>query len=248
MLLVFVESYGAVTYQTPAIADGLVESRADLRAAVARNRSRSSHGLRRVADLRRIVVARPLEPHLRRRSQRPVRLHVDDGVEPRDDDHQLRAAGISNSRADAGHASGVARGRLLSLRPDLRAGPARVRGPEFGWWSIPDQYALAKIDALERNRLTRKPLFLVFPTSTTHAPFGPVAPYQPDWSKMLSSDAFVKADVDRAMAATPDLTNLRPSYTHAMAYEYRTIAGYLRRHPRDGMVLIASAITSRQRP
>ena len=91
------------------------------------------------------------------------------------------------------------------------------RGPEFGWWSIPDQYALAKIDALERNRLTRKPLFLVFPTSTTHAPFGPVAPYQPDWSRMLASDAFAKADVERAMAAVPDLTNLRPSYVHAMA-------------------------------
>ena len=113
------------------------------------------------------------------------------------------------------------------------------RGPEFGWWSIPDQYALAKIDALERNRLTRKPLFLVFPTSTTHAPFGPVAPYQPDWSRMLASDAFGKADVERAMASTPDLTNLRPSYTHAMAYEYATIAGYLRQHPRDGMILIA---------
>jgi len=35
VLLVFVESYGAVTYETPAIADGLVGSRADLRSAVA---------------------------------------------------------------------------------------------------------------------------------------------------------------------------------------------------------------------
>ena len=34
VLLVFVESYGAVTYETPAIADGLVASRADLAAAV----------------------------------------------------------------------------------------------------------------------------------------------------------------------------------------------------------------------
>jgi len=41
------------------------------------------------------------------------------------------------------------------------------------------------------------------------------------------------------MAATPDLTNLRPSYTHAMAYEYATIAGYLRQHPRDNMVVVA---------
>ena len=56
---------------------------------------------------------------------------------------------------------------------------------------------------------------------------------------MLAADAFGKAEVERAMAATPDLANLRPSYTHAMAYEYATLAGYLRRHPRDNMVLIA---------
>jgi hypothetical protein len=113
------------------------------------------------------------------------------------------------------------------------------RGPEFGWWAIPDQYALAKIDALERNRLTRKPLFLVFPTSTTHAPFGPVAPYLPDWSRMLASDAFGRGDIERILATAPDLTNLRPSYTRAMAYEYTTVAGYLRQHPRDSMILIA---------
>ena len=34
VLLLFVESAGAVTYETPAIADGLVESRAELQAAV----------------------------------------------------------------------------------------------------------------------------------------------------------------------------------------------------------------------
>ena len=56
---------------------------------------------------------------------------------------------------------------------------------------------------------------------------------------MLASDAFAKADVERSMAARPDLTNLRPSYAHAMGYEFATIAGYLRRHPRDSMVLIA---------
>jgi len=32
-------------------------------------------------------------------------------------------------------------------------------------------------------------VFAVFPTSTTHAPFGPVAPYQPDWSKLLTDAA-----------------------------------------------------------
>ena len=46
VLLLFVESYGAVTYETPAIADGLVESRADLACCRGRDRARSRDRLR----------------------------------------------------------------------------------------------------------------------------------------------------------------------------------------------------------
>jgi hypothetical protein len=239
VFLVFVESYGAVTYETPAIADGLVESRADLESAV--------------TETDREVVTAYVESPTFGGSSWLAHLSLISGVEVRD---QYAYTSLMASNRETIISNFARRGyRTVALMPGMRqAWPEgafyhydqiygrdllEYRGPEFGWWSIPDQYALAKIDALERNRLTRKPLFLVFPTSTTHAPFGPVAPYQPDWSRMLASDAFGKADIERALASTPDLTNLRPSYTHAMAYEYRTIAGYLRRHPRDGMILIA---------
>ncbi len=239
VLLIFVESYGAVTYETPAIADGLVASRADLGVAV--------------SETDREVVTAYVESPTFGGSSWLAHLSLISGVEVRD---QYAYSSLMASGRETIITNFARRGyRTVALMPGMRqAWPEgafyhfdqiygrdllEYGGPQFGWWSIPDQYALAKIDALERNRLTRKPLFLVFPTSTTHAPFGPVAPYQPDWSRMLAADAFEKADVDRAMAATPDLTNLRPSYVHAMAYEYTTIAGYLRRHPRDGMVLIA---------
>jgi hypothetical protein len=110
-------------------------------------------------------------------------------------------------------------------------------GPQFGWWSIPDQYALAKLEELEVSRPARAPLFVVFPTSTSHAPFGPVAPYQPDWSRVLTADAYEPDEVDAAMAARPDLTNLGPSYAKAMAYEFVSLAGYLREQ-RDDRILI----------
>jgi hypothetical protein len=239
VLLVFVESYGAVTYETPAIADGLVSSRADLQAAV--------------AETDREVITAYVESPTFGGSSWLAHLSLISGVEVRD---QYAYTSLMASNRETMITNFAKQGyRTVALMPGMRqAWPEGAfyrfdqiygrdllgyKGPEFGWWSIPDQYALAKIDALERNRLTRKPLFLVFPTSTTHAPFGPVAPYQPDWSRMLTADAFAKADIDRAMAAVPDLTNLRPSYVHAMAYEYTTIAGYLRRHPRDNMVLIA---------
>ncbi len=239
VFLVFVESYGAVTYETPAIADGLVESRADLQAAV------------RETD--REVVTAYVESPTFGGSSWLAHLSLISGVEVRD---QYAYTSLMASTRETMISNFSRRGyRTVALMPGMRqAWPEGAfyhydqiygrdsldyGGPEFGWWSIPDQYALAKIDALERNRLTRKPLFLVFPTSTTHAPFGPVAPYLPDWSRMLATDAFPKADVARVLASKPDLTNLRPSYTHAMAYEYTTIAGYLRQHPRDGMILIA---------
>jgi hypothetical protein len=239
VLLLFVESYGAVTYETPAIADGLVESRADLSAAV--------------AETDREVVTAYVESPTFGGGSWLAHLSLISGVEVRD---QYAYTSLMASSRETMITNFARRGyRTVALMPGMRqAWPEGAfyhydqiygrdlldyRGPEFGWWSIPDQYALAKIDALERNRLTRKPVFIVFPTSTTHAPFGPVAPYQPDWSRMLASDAFAKADVERSMATTPDLTNLRPSYTHAMSYEYATIAGYLRQHPRDNMVIVA---------
>ena len=239
VLLVFVESYGAVTYEMPAIADGLVESRADLRAAV--------------EETDREVVTAYVESPTFGASSWLAHLSLISGVEVRD---QYAYTSLMASQRETIITNFSRRGyRTVALMPGMRqAWPEgafyhfdqiygrdllEYPGPEFGWWGIPDQYALAKIDALERNRLTRQPLFLVFPTSTSHAPFGPVAPYQPDWSRMLASDAFEKADVDRWEAAVPDLTNLRPSYVRAIAYEYTTIAGYLRRHPRDNMVLIA---------
>ncbi len=255
VLLVFVESYGAVTYQTPAIADGLVQSRADLRAAV--------------AETDREVVTAYVESPTFGASSWLAHLSLISGVEVRD---QYAYTSLMASNRETIITNFARRGyRTVALMPGMRqAWPEgafyhydqiygrdllEYPGPEFGWWGIPDQYALAKIDALERNRLTRKPLFLVFPTSTSHAPFGPVAPYQPDWSRMLSSDAFEKADVDRWMADVPDLTNLRPSYVRAIAYEYTTIAGYLRTHPRDNMVLIAigdhqppAAVSGRDQP
>ncbi len=62
-------------------------------------------------------------------------------------------------------------------------------------------------------------------------------PYQPAWSRVLTTDAFDRADVARAMAITPDLSNLGPSYVRAVAYQYRSLAGYLREQA-DDLVLV----------
>ena len=238
VLLVFVESYGAVTFDAGEIDAGLTRSRADLQAAI------DGTGRR--------AVSAYVESPTFGGSSWLAHLSLISGVEVRD---QYAYTSLMTSERETVLTAFARRGyRTVALMPGMRQawpegafygfdaiyGRDRLEyeGPEFGWWSIPDQYALAKLDALERRPPPRPPLFAVFPTSTTHAPFGPVPPYQPDWRRVLTEEPFDPRDVERAMAAVPDLMNLRPSYVRAMSYEYASFAGYLREHPDDDLVMI----------
>ena len=237
LFLVFVESYGAVVYETPAIADVVGDSLATFEAAV--------------EGTDRRVVSAYVESPTFGASSWLAHLSLMSGVEVRD---QYAYTALMASNRDTLVTTFARRGyRTVALMPGMRqAWPEgafygfdtiygrdllEYRGPEFGWWSVPDQYALAKLEELEGSRSSRPPLFVVFPTSTSHAPFGPVAPYQPDWSRILTADAYDPVDVERAMATQPDLINLTPSYARAIAYEFMSFAGYLLEQ-RDDRIMI----------
>jgi hypothetical protein len=238
VLLVFLESYGAVTFESPGMAVELASSRGRLEAAI--------------GDSGRQIVSAYVDSPTFGASSWLAHLSLLSGVEVRD---QYAYTSLMASTRETMLTHARRRGyRTVGLMPGMRqAWPEGAfydfdviygyraldyTGPQFGWWAIPDQYALAKLDALERTATGRAPVFVVFPTSTTHAPFGPVAPYQPDWSRMLTGHPYDAPDVERAMAATPDLSNLTPSYVKAMAYDFETLAGYLREQADDPVLLI----------
>lgn len=238
VMLIFVESYGAVTYDHPAFASALAGSRANLESAV--------------REAGREVSSAFVESPTFGASSWLAHLSLISGVKVADQyAYTLLMASERETIVKAFSRGGY---RTVALMPGMRQPwpegafygfdliygrtSLAYEGPKFGWWSIPDQYALAKLDALERTEASRAPLFAVFPTSTSHAPFGPVAPYLPDWSRALMKDAYDPADVERAMAATPDLTNLAPSYLRAIAYQYDTLAGYVREHAGENLVMI----------
>jgi hypothetical protein len=113
------------------------------------------------------------------------------------------------------------------------------RGPSFGWWDVNDQFALARMDALEVQRQPRRPVFVFFPTITTHAPFTPTPPYQKDWSRMLTANPYDSVDLDHAWSQQPDWLNLGPSYVQSLIYTHATLGGYLRlRADRDFVVIL----------
>jgi hypothetical protein len=237
VLLVFVEAYGAVTFET-----------SELAAALARSRAAFDDAVR---DTGRRVVSAFVESPTFGASSWLAHLTLLSGVEVRD---QYAYQSLMAQRRDTLVTTFARAGyRTAALMPGMRQpwpegafygfdviyGRRHLEyaGPEFGWWSIPDQYALAKLDALE-GRPPRRPAFVVFPTSTTHAPFGPVAPYQPDWSRVLGSDAYDPAEVAGILSRPREWTNLSADYAHAMSYEFLTFAGYLRERALDDVVMI----------
>lgn len=225
VLLVFLESYGSITLDEPALAARLAGARAGVAQAVA-------------ATGRRSVSATVVAPtfggsswlsHLSLLSGRDV---TDPGTYARI--MQGSGSTLVGDFTRAGY-------ETLALMPGLRqawpegafyrfdrilgADALDYRGPEFGWWRIPDQFVLARLDAEPR---AGRPRFVFFTTISSHAPFRPTPYYQPDWTRLLGPTPF-GAEAERAIALAPDWTNLAPAYGDSIAYALQWLAGYLER-------------------
>jgi hypothetical protein len=142
--------------------------------------------------------------------------------------------------------------RTIALMPGLRqrwpegafygferiygADELQYRGPEFGWFAIPDQFSLLKLD--EREPPGDRPRFVFFPTISTHFPFSPTPPYQPDWRRMNDEHPYDAAEIVRAYAREPNWTDFEPDYVRAIAYDLAAIGGFLQRHAGGDEVVI----------
>ena len=239
VLLLAVESYGAVSWDRPEFAEALTASRAHLEADI--------------RETGRSVSSALVESTTFGGESWLAHVSLLSGTEVRDQRTNVRL--MAQQRDTLVKVFGRQGYRTVAIMPGLLRGwPAGsfygfeaiydlarldYRGPPFGWWDINDQFALARADALEIAPLSRRPAFIFFPTITTHAPFTPAPPYQPDWSRVLTSHAYDVADLDRAWSDQPDWLNLGPSYVHALAYAYMTVGGYLRlRADRDFVMIL----------
>jgi phosphatidylglycerophosphate synthase len=228
VLLVFMESYGAVSYDRPEFAGGLAPSRRELESAI--------------SDTRRHVVSAFVESPTFGGVSWLAHITLMSGVEVRDP--HTNAVLMTQKRDTLVRAFSRSGYRTLAVMPGLWQnwpegafygfddiyGAPRLdyRGPQFGWFSLTDQFALAQLDALEIARTSRPPLFVFFPTISTHTPFTPTPPYQPDWPRMLTGRPYDFADLERAYNEVADWLNLGPGYVNALSYSFRSLAGYLR--------------------
>ena len=239
VLLVFLESYGAVSWDQERFAKGLVPSRARFEASIRETG-------------RQVVSAFVTSPTFGGGSWL-AHVNVLSGTEVRDENANVRLMAqtrdtLVTSFARHGY-------KTVAIMPGLRAswpegafygfddiyGTERLdyHGPPFGWWDLTDQFAIARMDEQVVAPRGRAPVFVFFPTISTHTPFLPTPPYQPDWDRMLKQRPYDIEDRDEAWGEQPNWEDLGPGYVKSIAYAFDTLGGYLRlRADRDFVVVL----------
>ena len=101
------------------------------------------------------------------------------------------------------------------------------QGPKLGYWSVPDQIALALYQKLYPITEQSRKRFTFFTSISSHMPFHPVPPYLQDWRQALSATPFDAAQMARVAAQKVDWFNMFPGYVAMQDYNYRWLAGYL---------------------
>ena len=113
------------------------------------------------------------------------------------------------------------------------------QGPKLGYWSVPDQFALARYQQLHPVTAASPKRFMFFSSITSHMPFHPVPPYQPDWQKLLSSTPFDAGQLAKVDAQKVDWLNMFPGYVGMIEYNYQWLAGYLAQpRARDSLLIL----------
>ena len=133
-------------------------------------------------------------------------------------------------------------GRFYRYDRLLDAEALDYRGPAFGFWRIPDQYSIFRLDADAAEALAagdRRPRLAVFATISSHLPFDPVPPLQDDWSRLTTAEPYDADELAAALARGPDWLALREPYLRSLEYSFGWLGQWLRRPaPRERLVIV----------
>ncbi|MCP5271391.1 MAG: hypothetical protein H6932_09165 [Burkholderiaceae bacterium] len=225
--LLFLESYGAIAHEHPAIAPGLVAPferlAADVQAAGYRVVSAyvtaatfaGASELSHLSLLSGSDLSNPLHHDLLLTTGRPTLMHL------------FAQAGYETFGLYPALTWDWAERSFYGFDRFLDARDLDWRGPPLGYWKVPDQFTLARFEQLHPPG--PRPRLLFFPTITSHLPFGPVPPCVDSGERLLSADPFGAAENERLRNAYVDWLDMRPNYVGM--FDYTTC--WLGRHLRD---------------
>jgi hypothetical protein len=113
-------------------------------------------------------------------------------------------------------------------------------GPRFSFATMPDQYALAAFEKLERAKPDRPPLMAEIPLMSSHAPWSPL-PELIDWNDVGDGSIFqsmaAPGDMPEAIL-TRDPVRVRADYARSIAYSLSALVSYMTTYGDDDLVLV----------
>lgn len=238
LLVIFLESYGALVLDDPDFADPLADDftmlqqkldAAGWKVASARVESSTFGGgswLAHASLLSGVRIADPGDYQSLLTSNRSTLVA------------RFAAAGYRTLALKPGLKYPWPEGWFYGFDQILDARRLNYRGPIYGWWAIPDQYSLHWLHQTAVAPAGRAPLFVVFPTIISHAPFTPVPPYHPDWS--VFDDLFEATDASDVMELNRRLhgRELAEAFLHSIRYNLQILGGYLRQYAPENALLV----------
>ena len=237
VFVVFFESYGAVAHGDAAIAAAVVP-RIDalqrrLRETAWRSASTyvtaptfgSASWLSHASFLSGVTIANGRDYRRLLRSSRPTLLDA------------FRSAGYRTVGLMPGLKRPWPEGVYFKYDQVYDASALGYRGPEFGWWAIPDQYSIGVLIREELAMPRRRPVFVLFPTVMSHLPFDPLPPYLTDWSRAASGSAYGRAPAPAEKGTAGDWSRIKNAYRDAIRYNFNVLDGLLS-HPAAQAALI----------
>ncbi len=237
--LFFLESYGRIVFEKPEAREPLTASRNALAAAIrAQGKSVVSayvgsttfaggSELAHVALLSGIDSSDPMRHDVLITTQRPTLVT------------HFRARGYETFGFYPGLTWDWPEKKFYGFEHFLDQRDLGYRGPKLGYWTVPDQYALARFAELHPVTAQSRPRLTFFPSITSHMPFHPVPPYVDDWRKILQAEPFTAAQMAAVQAQKLDWFNMFPGYVGMIDYNYRWLAGYVSlSRVRDNLLIV----------
>jgi Sulfatase len=237
--LFFMESYGAVTYDNLEVASALAPSRAALETQIGASGRRvvsafvTSTTFGGGTDLAHMALATgidtrdPIRHDVLLTTQRPTLMR------------QFKARGYETFGFYPGLDWDWPESSFFGFDRLVDGRALGYVGPKLGYWKIPDQFALARFRQLHPTTANSPPRMLFFSSTTSHFPFHPVPPYQPDWQRVLTSTPYDSNAIARIEKSQTDWLNLLPGYVGMIDYNFQWLRGYLEQdHARDFVMLV----------
>lgn len=128
---------------------------------------------------------------------------------------------------------------LMGFETVLAAADLGYAGQPFNWVTMPDQFTFAAMDRLLRDRADARPYFVQMALGSSHAPWVPVPELVP-WEAIGDGTIFdpMAAAGDPPDVVWRDRDRVREQYRLALDYALRVVFDYAARHAGDPPLIL----------